>query len=113
MHPCVPASILIALVAVPAAIVARAAPLPPPAAAKGRLSKEIQKDVKVALDEIEKAARKLIRQKGIDWKAVKRDFGRRAKSAESLEDEFALLVRIVARRSSRPCTGASRAPRGS
>ena len=69
---------------------------PSPAADKA-FQKEVQKDVKEALDQIEKAARGLLKQKDVDWKAVKKDFTRRAKDVEDVQGEYELLVRLVAR----------------
>jgi C-terminal processing protease CtpA/Prc len=76
-----------------AALALLAAPSP---AADKAFRKAAQKDVKEALDEIEKAARKLLKRKDIDWKAVKKDFTKRAKEVEDLQDEYELLVRLVA-----------------
>ena len=70
--------------------------VPAPAGDKG-FARDAQKDVKEALDEIEKAARGLIRKKDIDWKSVKRDFAKRAKDVEDVQGEYALLVRLLAR----------------
>ncbi len=59
--------------------------------------REIKKDVDAALEGIEKAARDLIRKKGIDWRAVRKEMRKAAGDAETVQDEFVVLLRTLAR----------------
>ena len=54
-------------------------------------------DVAFALEEIEKACGKFIRQKKIDWKAVSRQFRAEAKEVSTDQEHLVLLVRLLAR----------------
>ena len=54
-------------------------------------------DVEAACDAIEKACRVLLESKGIDWKKVRKEFGKEAKKVASDEEHLALLLRLVAR----------------
>lgn len=54
-------------------------------------------DAKVALDQIESRCAGLLRSKGIDWEKVRREILREASKADSLQDHYVLLVRLLAR----------------
>jgi carboxyl-terminal processing protease len=66
----------------------------PPAVAADR---DAQKDVKVAIDELGKHCRALLKQKDVDWKAVKKEFTKAAKDVDDVQGEYELLVRLAAR----------------
>ena len=55
------------------------------------------KDVAFALKELEKTCGSFFRLKGIDWKAVKREFAEAAGAVESDGEHWKLLTRLVAR----------------
>jgi len=54
-------------------------------------------DVAFALDAIERDAGELLRLKGVDWKAVKKELTAAAKAVRTNEQHFELLVRRMAR----------------
>lgn len=54
-------------------------------------------DVAFALDAIERECRDLLRLKGVDWKAVRGDFTKLARTVETPEEHRVLLTRLLAR----------------
>ena len=58
--------------------------------------KAYQKDVKSALDQIEKECKHLLKVKGIKWSKLKSRFAKEAKKVEDDKDQYFLLCRIVA-----------------
>lgn len=58
---------------------------------------DFQADVQFALDEMERLAGDLIKQKGIDWKQVTKQFTKEAKKVEGLSEQWAFLARLAAK----------------
>jgi C-terminal processing protease CtpA/Prc len=56
-----------------------------------------QKDVAFALRELEAQCGRFFGPKGIDWKAVTREFGAAAKAVKTDQDHYVLLTRLLAR----------------
>ena len=56
-----------------------------------------EEDVECALDALEEKCGHFFEMKDIDWKAVRKEFGKAAKSAKDDGDEYLVLARIVAR----------------
>src|SRR5690242_79848 len=75
--------------ALAAAIVAFAAP--------ARAQSIYEKDFDFALDALERECGKLIEQKHIDWKAVRKELAPSAKSVASEPEHLVLLTRLLAR----------------
>jgi len=58
---------------------------------------DYEADVAFALDAIEREAGELLRIKDVDWKAVGKEMTKAARSVETPEQHFELLVRLLAR----------------
>lgn len=58
---------------------------------------DYRKDMDFALDEIEKRCGHFFSVKDIDWKKVRKEFGKAAKKVRSDEEHYQLLVRLIAR----------------
>jgi hypothetical protein len=58
---------------------------------------DYEADVAFALDRVEREAGELLRIKGVDWKAVRKEMAKAAKAVETPEQHFELLVRLLAR----------------
>ena len=74
-----------------------AAAAPAPAQKKGAKGTDYAKDVAFLLDECEEKAGPLLAQKKIDWKAVRADFTKRAKSVEDDVSHVRLCAKLIAR----------------
>ena len=56
-----------------------------------------KKDVEFLLDEIEQRARPLLKQKGVDWKKVRKEFAKEVRRVKDDVDHLFLCQRLVAR----------------
>lgn len=66
-------------------------------AAPQRSEVDYQADVAFALVELEKECGHFFPQKGVDWKAVSKEFLKHARETKSVEEHWVLLTRLVAR----------------
>lgn len=69
----------------------------PVATGHGVAPSKYVKDVKFALDELEKQCKALLEAKGIDWRKVRREFTKAAKKVRTDGEHWVLLTRLVAR----------------